>query len=264
MFSLRVPRVSESCRVAFAGDVVLAGEDRQVIENFARGDAGLFVANLEGIPSLREPEGKPRYDFRFPPERLGTLKTHGVDAVSLANNHACDAGKSGLIEGIQALEKSGIASFGAGRNQSEACQPWRVERQGIKLAVFGVCYLESGAAGPDEAGVAALPLHREILELEFQKARAAGEQVIVMVHGGDGYDVRVNDEQRQWARWLVARGANFIVGAHPHVIQREETHGGAVILHSLGNAVYPRALKGADSGRVRVLEIGRPSVRLGR
>jgi hypothetical protein len=39
------------------------------------------------------------------------------------------------------------------------------------------------------------------------------------------------------------------------VVQREETHGGALILHSLGNAVYPRGLKGADSGRVRVLEI---------
>ena len=93
---------------------------------------------------------------------------------------------------------------------------------------------------------------RQILEQEFQKARAAGERVIVMVHGGDEYEHRVNDEQRRWARWLVARGASLIVGAHPHVIQREEIHGGAVILHSLGNAVYPKDLKGADSGQVTV------------
>ena len=77
-----------------------------------------------------------------------------------------------------------------------------------------------------------------------------------MVHGGSEYDIRVAEEQRHWARWLVARGVSFIVGCHPHVIQREETHGGALILHSLGNAVYPRNLKkGADSGAVRVLEI---------
>jgi poly-gamma-glutamate synthesis protein (capsule biosynthesis protein) len=57
---------------------------------------------------------------------------------------------------------------------------------------------------------------------------------------------------------LVARGATYIVGAHPHVIQREESHGGAVILHSLGNAVYPRSLSGADSGAIRTLDISSP------
>jgi poly-gamma-glutamate capsule biosynthesis protein CapA/YwtB (metallophosphatase superfamily) len=61
----------------------------------------------------------------------------------------------------------------------------------------------------------------------------------------------VNEEQRRWARWLVARGANVIVGSHPHLVQREESHGGAMILHSLGNAVYPTALRGADSGEIR-------------
>jgi poly-gamma-glutamate capsule biosynthesis protein CapA/YwtB (metallophosphatase superfamily) len=76
-----------------------------------------------------------------------------------------------------------------------------------------------------------------------------------MMHWGYEYQERVNDEQRRWTRWLVARGAGTIVGSHPHVIQREEIHGGAGILHSLGNAVYPRRLKGADSGAVRELVI---------
>ncbi len=255
VFSLRVPRVSRSCRVKFAGDVVLAGEDRKVLDGFTRGAADLFLVNLEGIPSLRPPAGKLRYDFRFPPERLGWLGERGVDAVSLANNHAGDAGPDGLIEGIAALEKAGIAWFGAGKNEAQACQPWRVARRGIKMAVFGISCFETGAAGPDRAGVAVLPLHQKILEREFQQARTAGERVVVMAHGGTEYDHRVNDEQRRWARWLAARGAHFVVGAHPHVIQREEIHGGTIILHSLGNAVYPQVLKGADSGRVRELEI---------
>lgn len=255
VFSLRVPASSPKVRVAFAGDVVLAGEDREVVEGFGRGDVDCFVVNLEGIPSLSPPSGKLRYDFRFHPERLGWLKERGVDAVSLANNHACDAGPDGLIEGMAALEKSGIASFGAGKNEAEACRPWRVERNGIKIAVFGISYFETSAAGPDHPGVAVLPLHESILEQEFQMARAAGEQVVVMVHGGTEYDHRVNDDQRRWARWLVANGVSLIVGSHPHVTQREETHGGAVILHSLGNGVYPKNLKGADSGQVKVMEI---------
>jgi len=257
VFALRVPAAPRKIRMAFAGDVVLAGQDREVIEGFGRGDADGFVVNLEGIPSLRPPSKKLRYDFRFPPERLGWLKERGVDAVSLANNHACDAGPDGLLEGMDALEKSGIAWFGAGKNEAEACRPWRVERKRIKMAVFGISYFETGAAGPDHPGVAVLPLHRGILEQEFQKARAAGEKVIVMVHGGTEYDPKVDDDQRHWARWLVANGVSLIVGSHPHVVQREEIHGGTVILHSLGNAVYPRGLKGADSGQVRVMEIER-------
>ncbi len=256
VFSLRVPRVRKSCRVSFAGDVVLSSEDRGVVENFNRRDSDALVVNLEGIPSLHEPEEKRRYDFRFPPERLKWLKSCGVDAVSLANNHAADAGLEGIIEGMAALKMAGIAVFGAGRNEREACQPWRTVRKGIPMAFFGVSYFDVGAAGPEQAGVAVLPHHREILQQEFLNARTRGERIIIMVHGGTEYDALVDDDQREWARWLVARGASLVVGSHPHVIQRDEFLAGALIVHSLGNAVYPRALKGADSGAVRVLEIG--------
>ena len=260
VFSLRVPLSPPICRVAFAGDVVLAGDDREVIAGFGKQGADAFVVNLEGIPSMRKPDVMPRYDFRFPPERLGWLKSQGVDAVSLANNHAADAGVDGVVEGIKALEQADIASFGAGRNEVEACQPWRVERKGVRMAVLGISYFETGAAEPAKPGVAVLPLHREIIEQEIRKARAAGERVIAVVHGGNEYDPRVDGDQQRWARWLVARGVSLIVGAHPHVTQREEIHGGAVILHSLGNAVYPRGLKGVDSGAIRVMEIGGMSV----
>lgn len=255
VFALRVPRAGSGCRVAIAGDVVLAGEPCVVIDGFGRGGVDLFLANLEGIPSLAAPEVKPRYDFRFPPERLAWLKAQGVDAVSLANNHAGDAGKAGLMDGIAALEAAGIHSFGAGRNEADACEPWRAERNGVKFAVFGISYLEAGDAGPETAGVAGLPRHREILESKLGLARARGERVIVLVHGGDEYSENVNETQRRFVRWLAARGAVIVAGAHPHVIQREEKYGGAVILHSLGNAVYPEKLKGADSGVVRLLDV---------
>lgn len=258
VFSVLVPASTVQCRIRFAGDVVLADADRTVIDGFERGDADGFIVNLEGIPSMREPHQKPRYDFRFPPERLDWLKSCGVDAVSLANNHASDAGLEGINEGIQALRKAGIAAFGAGGDELAACRPFRIERKGVRMAIFGISYFKSGVAGPDEAGVAALPAHSGILEAEFRKALAAGERIIAVVHGGNEYDRRVNEAQRRWARWLVAHGVSYIVGSHPHVIQRQEFHGGAVILHSLGNAVYPRSLGAAGSGFVRTLTIVRP------
>lgn len=254
-FAVRLPKPRSGVRIAFAGDVVLSGEERVAIPGFGRGEAELFLANLEGIPSLLEPEQKPRYDFRFPPGRLAFLRDHRLDAVSLANNHALDAGRAGLVEGLESLESATLPSFGAGADEAAACRPWRVERRGVKLAVFGVSLLPGGEAGPGIPGVASLPKHQTILSRELAGARERGERVVVLVHGGDEYRDAVNENQRRWARWLVARGAAIVAGAHPHVVQREERHGGATILHSLGNAVYPEELKGADSGVVRVVEL---------
>jgi len=254
-FALRLPKPRSGLRLAFAGDVVLSGEERVALPDFGRGEADLFLANLEGVPSMVVPESKPRYDFRFPPERLAFLKEHGVDAVSLANNHALDAGREGLIEGLESLRSVTLPSFGAGADEVEACRPWRVERRGVRLSVFGVSLLPGNEAGPATPGVATLPKHQSILSREMSEARRRGERIVVLVHGGDEYRTEVNGDQRRWARWLVARGAEIIAGAHPHVVQREERHGGAAILFSLGNAVYPEALKGADSGVVRVVEL---------
>ncbi len=255
VFALRVPRPRSGVRVAVAGDVVLAGEERIALPGFGRGEADLFLVNLEGIPSMHEGGKAVRYDFRFPPEHLAFLKEHGVDGVSLANNHALDAGPEGLLEGLDTLQSAGLPSFGAGKDESEACRPWRIERQEVTLAVFGVSLLPGNEAGPAQPGVATLPKHQSLLAAAMHEARSRGERIVVLVHGGDEYRVEVNEAQHRWARWLVAHGAVVVAGAHPHVVQREERHGGAVILHSLGNAVYPQALKGADSGTVRVVEL---------
>jgi hypothetical protein len=247
-FALRMPPRTSGIRLALAGDVVLSGGDQIAIPGFERGDTDLFLVNLEGVPSLRDPIIKPRYDFRFPPERLAFLKAHRVDAVSLANNHALDAGPTGLIEGLDSLRSAGISSFGAGENEEEASRPWRCERKGGRLAVFGVSLLPDGGAGADRPGVATLPAHAELIAAEMMSAKERGESVVVFVHGGEEYRNEVTDEQRHWARWLIARGATLIAGSHPHVVQRIERYAGALCLHSLGNAVYPSGLKGADSG----------------
>ncbi len=257
-FALRTPEpLQPSVSVRVAGDVVLAGTRRTAVDGFEKAGADWFLANLEGVPTREAPQGNPRYDFRFPPERLGCLRGHGVDLVSLANNHAGDGGRKGLIEGMAALESSGIRFTGAGRNAREACRPILLEKNGVTLAVFGICGVEAMAAGPDSPGVACLPEHAALLEQELAKAAADGATPVVLLHHGDEYDTRVSDNQRHLVRWLARRGARWIFGSHPHVVQRTENFGGAVIHHSLGNAIYPLDLKGADSGVVVEQRIGR-------
>jgi len=45
------------------------------------------------------------------------------------------------------------------------------------------------------------------------------------------------------------------MGSGPHVVQPSESHGGAAIAYSLGNAVYPLALRGRGNGAIWKLEL---------
>ena len=50
-------------------------------------------------------------------------------------------------------------------------------------------------------------------------------------------------------------GVAVVAGSGPHVVQKSGLHGGAAIAYSLGNAVYPIALRGRGSGTIWNLEM---------
>ena len=63
------------------------------------------------------------------------------------------------------------------------------------------------------------------------------DYVIALPHWGSEYELQHSDNQEKTARWLIAEGADLIVGAHPHVVQDCQTIEGTPVAYSLGNAV---------------------------
>src|SRR5438270_3186400 len=110
----------------------------EVAAHIARADA--FVLNLECCISDRgnpfpEP-GKPFF-FRAPPGAAERLAEMGVDAVTLANNHALDYGPVALLDTLAHLDAAGILAVGAGPNEVLARMP-RVMRCGdLRLRLVG-------------------------------------------------------------------------------------------------------------------------------
>src|SRR5205814_5484085 len=124
--------------VALAGDTVLgrgvadvlAADPRAplvapaVCERIAAADA--FVLNLECCISRRGtrfPDRHKPFFFRAPPVAAERLAELGVDAVTLANNHALDYGPEALLDTISHLEATGVAAVGAGATEEEARAP---------------------------------------------------------------------------------------------------------------------------------------------
>ncbi|WP_448614391.1 CapA family protein [Modestobacter sp. URMC 112] len=220
-------------------------------------EADLTVVNLE-TPLADDPwvdPTRPRpadfhptkeFVFASSPASVQALQDSGVDVVSLGNNHVFDALARGLDATLTALDDAGLPRFGAGRTVDEAWAPAVLERKGQRLAFLG-CTTITGTehAIPYVAGAAqggAAQCSAERLEDEVRRARTAADTVVVMIHGGEEYEVRQTELVRRLSAVATAAGATVVVNGHPHVVGGVSIDGGAVVAESMGNLLFDQTV----------------------
>lgn len=205
--------------------------------------------------------------FRAPTAHAQRLAAAGIDVVSLANNHALDAGPDGLASTVRALAAAGIAA-----DPGSPYAPARLTVRGVRLAVLAVTdrYNVGTAATPGAAHLARLPtpaLHRRLPALVRTLAEDGRTDVlIVSLHGGTEFAEHPSAAERRLAHALIDAGALVVVGHHPHVLQPAERRGRGLILYSLGNLVTDmRDARAAQTALVTVTLVpdatGHPAVR---
>jgi poly-gamma-glutamate capsule biosynthesis protein CapA/YwtB (metallophosphatase superfamily) len=212
------------------------------------GAADITFANLETQVDHTAPvAGYPAFNSR--PELLSALKKAGVDIVSLANNHAGDAGADGFIRTIQNIEGAGLTAVGAGKTRRESLTTVYVNSQEMVIAFLAYTYgTNGGSLNRRKNGPAVNILRsgsREDLDaviMQVKRARRRADLVVVSLHWGDEYEVAPTPWQKQAAAELVEAGADIILGHHPHVLQPIESHATkdgrqTVIAYSLGNFI---------------------------
>ena len=131
--------------------------------------ADVVFGNFEGVLSERHPAvpgGSPA-QITSPAYASGL---GGFDVVSLANNHAMDAGRGGLVDTVDELAKLDVRTVGAGANLAEALAPVVIEKSGTRLAFIAVtAVLQHGAeARHDVPGLA--PLRADDAYLQIGRA----------------------------------------------------------------------------------------------
>ncbi len=209
--------------------------------------ADITFANLETpVDHMRATAGYPEFNAR--PELLTALKQTGIDVVSLANNHAFDAGAKGLLRTLQNTEAAGIVVVGAGRTRDKSLAPVYLSSQGVTTAFLAYTYGTNGGL-PKRKGAPVVNIlragSREDLAaaiVQVKEARAHADLVVVSLHWGDEYKLAPTPWQRQAAGELVEAGADIILGHHPHVLQPIESYRtvdgrDTLIAYSLGNFI---------------------------
>ena len=257
---------AQSDTLLFGGDVLLsshvlnayqkAGGIHGVLDEGYRNviqNAGFFMVNEEFPFSSRGVQAEDKeYTFRLEPERVSIFQEMGIDAVTLANNHALDFGQEALLDSVAVLDGAGILHTGAGANLGEARKPVATELGGRQVAVIGATRVipeSSWAAGKNHPGMLSSYDATALLE-EIRAQKDDGKMVIVYVHWGIEKDERPQDYQRTLGQQYIDAGADLVIGSHPHVLQGIEYYKGKPIVYSLGNFVF-----GSSIPRTMLLEV---------
>ncbi len=209
-------------------------------------DADITFANLETpVDQSADVSGYPRFNAR--PELLASLKKAGVDIVSLANNHAMDAGADGLARTLENISAAGILYTGAGKTKAEAAEIRYAAARGVNVAFLAYTYSTNQRLPGKKESLPGVNVLRPGSKADLgraaemvKKARASADLVVVSLHWGKEYATTPTPWQRTAAAELVEAGADVILGHHPHVLQPIETYIAkdgrqGVVAYSLGN-----------------------------
>lgn len=243
---------SKNVTISFGGDVLLDGHVGDLIEQKGAShileDVKLILlasdvnmVNLENPISERgTKEGDKQYTFKAKPRNLKVLTDGGINIVSLANNHVLDFGTDAFLDTLKHLKASNIRYVGAGEDDTSAYAPVYLDVKGTKLAFIAASHVipfVSWHAGTKKPGVASTYEPTRVLS-EIAKAKSKADIVAVYIHWGEEMNPYPLNYQKNLAKLYIDKGADIVVGSHPHVLQGIEYYKGKIIAYSLGNFIF--------------------------
>jgi poly-gamma-glutamate capsule biosynthesis protein CapA/YwtB (metallophosphatase superfamily) len=246
------------------GDPTAPLVDAEIAACIASADA--LVLNLECCISnrgARFPDPAKPFFFRAPPVAAERLTELGVDAVTLANNHALDYGPEALLDTLGHLQAVGIITVGAGADATVARTPRIIECGELKLRLVGVSdHPAAFAAGRAQPGIAHASLEFGLPAWLERAVTPASDADIVLVtpHWGPNMVAEPVARVRNAARALLSAGATLIAGHSAHVF-----HGAAAgVLFDLGDFLDDYAVDSTirnDLGLLWLVHLDRAGVR---
>lgn len=219
------------------------------LDELARRCPNLRIVNLETAVTTSE-AAWPRkgIHYRMNPANVPCLSALGVDCCTLANNHAMDWGREGLLETLSVLSAAGIRTAGAGRNAAEASAPAVLPvATGKRVLVYAFALEDSGTpaawrATERHAGVNWFEdlSNRtvDVIAHHVDLHRQDGDLVIASIHWGPNWGFAIDTEQRRFARKLLERAdVDLVYGHSSHHVKGIEVHEGKLILYGCGDFI---------------------------
>ena len=238
---------NEEVRILFTGDILLSRQVKKEYDYRKESpwkslkplfhDYDLVIGNLEGavgaVSDTTDAAGYPV--FAIDDADISLLSDAGFNVIGIENNHSSDLEIKGRQNTFNQLLKNGIYPVGF---ENSPCFI------SVKDIVFSIITINTiPDRNNSENSVYSLALQQKL-----RLAKKLSNMVIVSIHWGHELHEWSNKTQQETAKWLIAQGADVIIGSHPHVVQNVEMIDGKPVFFSLGNHLfdqkYPVTQKG--------------------
>ena len=115
--------------------------------------------------------------------------------------------------------------------------PLILRRKGISIALLNFTYGTNMGLGGIWPKTNRMGDRKSIQDALSKAEENDADFIIALPHWGTEYQLSHSSEQEEYARWLVENGVDFIIGAHPHVVQDFDMIDNVPVVYSLGNAI---------------------------
>ena len=88
------------------------------------------------------------------------------------------------------------------------------------------------------------------------------DKVVVFFHWGDGYKIEPNENQYKLKEFCFLKGADIVIGAHPHVVQPSywDKNNDTYIAYSLGNFLAYQSQSKTSIGLIVRMDISKNKI----
>jgi poly-gamma-glutamate capsule biosynthesis protein CapA/YwtB (metallophosphatase superfamily) len=271
----QAPSSQKAVRLIFAGDVMLGRGVAPVAESspgelfagirFELSSADLAMANLES-PLTRRVHLSGPDALEAKPSSARLLRQAGFGALSIANNHAGDAGPETVSDTMKALAAAKVTVVGAGASREQALAARIVSVRGLRVALLA---FDTTMEGPEPAGghAGVARWNAKLARESVESAHASSDIVVVALHGGAPYAPENDPYLLRLGRLLAGWGADIVWVAGPHVVQpvrlikSAQSERPAIVATSLGNLIFDQHIPGTRSGALLEVLAGSDGVR---
>lgn len=169
---------------------------------------------------------------------LELLEFVGTDVVELTGNHVNDWGADNFLHTLDLYEEAGMATFGGGRDLTDAWEPALFEHNGNKIAFVGCNPVGPPGSWATEERAGSLPCDYPALYEQIGELRDEGYFVIATLQYQEFYQYAATAQQVTDFRLLADAGANAVSGSQGHHAQGFDFYEGAFIHYGLGNLFF--------------------------
>ena len=216
--------------------------------------ADYTIGNLEVTLAGPPYSGYPQ--FSSPDELAVACQASGIDVLVTANNHTCDRGGQGIKRTIWVLDSIRMMHTGSFLDSADRVKnhPLIIEHDCFRIAVLNYTYGTNGIPYPKPTIVNLLD--KQLIASDMAIARSKNvDKIIVVTHWGAEYQSNAGTDQVEMGKYIFEQGADIIVGAHPHVLQKmvwekttDTTGAEQLIVYSLGNFISNQRDRKKDGG----------------